>query len=213
MIGLSAQYDRYDGEDVASDTDFSSTGWMIGPTMTARVAPDLFFDARLAWGRAANDAERGGVTDAFDGERRLATIALTGLYEAAGYTFLPDVEIAWFDESSDAYTSATLGAVPAAEVSLGQARLGTIIERPVDIGAGLAVVYADLDAVWTRRFEGVLTEGSFAEEIEGFSAEAELGLRISGRGGMTFDAGLGMGGIFADAESYTARLRVNIPIP
>jgi hypothetical protein len=59
----------------------------------------------------------------------------------------------------------------------------------------------------------LVTQGSFATEIEGWSGEAEFGVSVSTRGGVTIDISLGLGGLFADAESYTGRLSVNVPIP
>jgi hypothetical protein len=212
LIGVAAQIDRYEQVDLASGSDFSGTGWMIGPVVTARLAPDLYLDARLAYGRADNDAERGGATDGFGSERALAEIALMGETSRGAYTIFPEAEIAYFTESSEAYTSASLGAVDAARVALGQARLGALVERAFDFASGhRATAFMDFDGVYTHRYDGTPTAGSFAEDIEGWSGEAELGLRYAAGGGAVVDASVGMGGLFTGSGSYSATLSIRIP--
>jgi outer membrane autotransporter protein len=213
-LGVAAQFDSYSENDFISGAEFSGRGWMIGPVLTSRIADRLFLDARLAYGRADNDARRSGGTDEFDSERALAELSVTGQLSHGGYSIFPDAEIAYFSETSDSYSSATLGQVDGKRVSLGQARLGALIERPFEMSAnGTAIAFADFGSVYTRRYEGSLIEGAFADEIEGWSGEAELGLRYTSRGGASLDASIGVGGLFANAESYSATLAVRIPLP
>lgn len=214
MFGIAAQIDSYDERDVASGADFSGRGWMIGPVLTSHLTQDVFLDARLAYGRAENDVERGGTTDDFGSERALAKISVIGHVSYGAYSIFPDAEIAYFTEDSDAYMSTTLGDVDEVRVALGQARLGARMERAFDLSSSRQMMaFMDFDGVHTHRYEGDLSKGSFANEIEGWSAEAEFGIHYVTRGGATVDAGIGIGGLFSSAESHSATVAIRIPLP
>ncbi|WBL34041.1 autotransporter outer membrane beta-barrel domain-containing protein [Sinirhodobacter sp. HNIBRBA609] len=213
MVGVSAQIDKFEQFDTGSSTDFSGVGWMVGPVMTARLAPNLYFNGRLAYGQADNDAERSGGEDNFDSERALAEISLTGEVTRGVYSIFPTAELSYFWEKSEAYTSSTYGPIAATEVALGQARLGTRIERPFEVVSGQSATgFVDFGAVYTDRFEGTFATGSFAKEIVGWSGDAEVGMNFTTKGGATVAASLGAGGLFVDSETYSAMLSITIPL-
>lgn len=213
LIGVSAQMDKFEQFDIGSSTDFSGVGWMVGPVMTARLAPNLYFNGRVAYGQADNDAERSGGEDSFDSERALAEISLTGEVTRGIYSIFPTAELSYFWEKSEAYTSSTYGPIAATEVALGQARLGARIERPFEIVPGQnATGFVDFGAVYTDRYEGSFTTGSFAKEIVNWSGDAEVGMNFSTKGGATVAASLRAGGLFVDSKAYSAMLSINIPL-
>ena len=213
LVGFSVQFDRYSQTETATGADFSGTGWMLGPVLTTRLTDQVYLDARLAYGQADNEVDRTGGTDQFDSTRYLAEVSVTGEMAHGPYTLYPELELSYFGEESDAYTSATIGAVAAADVALGQARAGIRVERPFDLGTGEAVTaFGDFDAVYTRIYEGTAATGSFVNEIEGMSGEIALGLNYTDATGSMVGASVGAGGLFTDATSYSASVEVSIPI-
>ena len=208
MIGVSAQFDRFD-QTATSGEALDSSGWMLGPVATARLAENLFIDGRLAYGRADNDLLQGGSTDNFGSTRALAELALVGQTTLGAFDVFPEAELLYFREETEAYTSATLGAVDASEVAIAQARLGGQLEHPIGTDY---VGYARFDSVFTDIREGTISDGSFAREIEGWSGEFGLGLRFANANGVTMHTSITRGGLFTDAESTTASFELHIPL-
>lgn len=213
MVGLSVQADTFE-QTATSGDEFDALGWMVGPVATARLTQNLFLDGRLAYGQADNEITRGGSADEFDSTRMLAELSLIGQAEYAGFNFLPEAELLYFAEETEAYTSATLGAIAATEVEIAQARLGGQVEHDLDalgLGSGFTG-YAELFSVFTSIEQGAVATGSFVDEIEGWTGEAAIGLRYANANGVTMNTSVGVGGLFSDAESVTAVFEINIPI-
>ena len=208
MVGVSAQIDSFE-QSIAAGEEFDSRGWMIGPVATARLDENLYLDGRLAYGQADNDLLRGGATDEFGSTRALAEVALIGQTSLGMFNVFPEAELLFFREETDAYTSATVGAVDASEVTIGQARLGGQLEHAIGTDA---VGYANFYSVFTDIREGTVSDGSFIDEISGWSGEFGLGLRFANANGVTLNTSVGVGGLFTDANSMTAALEVRIPL-
>jgi hypothetical protein len=82
-------------------------GWMAGPYVSARLTPNLFFDARALWGRSNNHIDPlGAYTDSFDTNRALASAKLTGRWAFGALSFQPSAEVIYFTEQQGAYTNA-----------------------------------------------------------------------------------------------------------
>ena len=213
MLGVAAQIDVIEQEDVPSGETVTGTGWMLGPVATARLSDNLFVDARLAFGTAQSEVDRGATLDRFDSCRALLEIAVLGFVEQGNWTFYPEFELSYFAERAETYNSATLGVVPAREFSLGQARIGGTIERAFPLGRGDQVTgYAEAFANYRHRLEGAVSVGSFIAQTEGWTGQIEIGGRYETRSGALIHLGIGTGGLFSDAESVWANLGVSIPL-
>lgn len=213
MVGIAAQIDLIEQEDVASGEAVNGTGWMIGPVATAALTETLFVDARVAFGSAQNTVDRGATTDRFDSNRALGEVSLIGFVERGDWTLYPELELSYFAERSSSYTSATLGPIDGRAFSLGQARLGGTLERRFSLGAGDHVTgYLEAYALYSHRFEGAVSIGSFVAETEGWTGEVEIGAIYDTRSGAEIRISLGRGGFFSDAENIWASLGVQIPL-
>ncbi|MEL6533701.1 MAG: autotransporter outer membrane beta-barrel domain-containing protein, partial [Pseudomonadota bacterium] len=177
MLGFAASLDSYRQEDIASSDDYSGTGWLLGPIVTARVHQNLYFDARLAYGQASNDVERAAGEDSFNSHRRLAEFALIGDFQRGATTIFPEFELHYFEESSESYASVAGGTVAGADVALGQARIGAAFERALPSASGDLTGYAELFGVFTSLRQGSVATGSYIDLTRGWTGEAALGLR------------------------------------
>lgn len=213
MLGIAGQIDAFDQTETATGDQFSGLGYMIGPVVTARLTDGLFLDVRLAYGTAENEIARVAGTDEFSSRRALAELALLGEISFGDYIAYPEVELIYFREVAEAYSSVAVGAVPAGLVSLSQARLGVMVERNFDLPLGQELTgFADMRAAFTGIDAGNISAGSYANEIEGWSGEVGFGLRYETDDGVSMDIRLGAAGLMTDAESYSASLNLRIPL-
>lgn len=72
--------------------------------------------------------------------------------------------------------------------------------------------FADMVAVYSFLDEGVLSTGSFGDNIEGWSGALEFGLNYATRSGMRIEASVGFGGLFSDANSVSVGLGLHVPL-
>lgn len=97
-------------EEANGFSEISGAGWMAGPYVSGALSETLFYSARLAWGRSANDVSLdvygdGNLWDgAFSTRRTLARAALSGAYDTGAIRFAPQVEIAHMDERIGGYS-------------------------------------------------------------------------------------------------------------
>ena len=79
LVGALVQFDWMDDQSKVVGTDVNGNGWMAGPYISFKLAPNILFDARGAWGQSDNEiSPLGTYTDSFDTDRWLAKANLTG---------------------------------------------------------------------------------------------------------------------------------------
>ncbi len=107
LVGALVQVDDTD-EDISDPTlsgDIEGTGWMAGPYIGIRVADNVFFDARAAWGQSDNDILltdiAGTRSGSFDTDRWLASASLTGSEYFGAWRLSPQIAIAYGNEELD----------------------------------------------------------------------------------------------------------------
>lgn len=125
LVGVMAQLDWM--SDSASGTSQRSEGrgWMAGPYLGARLTPNLYFDARVAWGRSDNEVDPlGAYVDTFDTTRVLASAKLTGDWTYDTFRLRPSAEIIWFEETQHAYENAIGIAIDSQSFHLGRTVFG-----------------------------------------------------------------------------------------
>lgn len=203
LVGLGLQFDHAQASGPGG-ASISGDGYMVGPYMTARIHENLFFDARLAWGEAKNKVSPFGTyTDNVNSERWLATAAIVGEFETAGFTVLPEARVSWFEETSDAYRDGAGNRIPAVTTSFGTLEVGPTITRDFAMTNG-AVLTTRLGAmsVWTFDVENGGAAGSLTE---GHSGRVEIGL--------DYDSGTNLlisGSVFADGGNNWDSLGVTL---
>ncbi|MEL7380220.1 MAG: autotransporter outer membrane beta-barrel domain-containing protein [Pseudomonadota bacterium] len=212
MLGFAASLETYRQEEIASGDDYSGTGWLLGPVLTARLHQNVFLDGRLAYGQSSNDIQRAAGEDSFDSHRRLAEIAVIGDFQSGATTIFPEFELSYFEESSESYASVAGGTVAGADVALGQARIGAAFERALPSASGDLTGYAELFGVFTSLRQGSVATGSYIDLTRGWTGEAALGLRYATRSGATISGNIGVGGLFSDGSSTSATIEARIPL-
>lgn len=212
LVGLSLQLDRLTSTDIGTDDRFEGDGWMVGTLLTHRLGDDLFVDSRLAYGRVSTDVERAaGGRDTFDSDRLLFDLALIGSVTTGDFRIEPRGVFGWYSERSEAYTSASLGAVGETDVIVRQAELGTRILHNTEYLGGVATPFVDVAATFADISSDSLLSGSFADATEGWSGSISVGTTISWQSGATWSGEIGIGGLGSDTDTISGSLSVVIP--
>ncbi|ANU07434.1 autotransporter outer membrane beta-barrel domain-containing protein [Paraurantiacibacter namhicola] len=196
LVGVMGQYDDIGMDKAVTTGVLGGEGWMAGPYITARLAPDLFLDARAAWGQSANTISPFGTyTDTFDTDRLLLAGTLTGNYDlATGLVLRPEAAVHWLQEDAKSYTDSLGSTIPGLKSDLGQLSFAPrlMYRLPVDdrtdarpwVEARGIYAWGDQPTAFggddlRLRLEGgvdLLTEGGIRASLSGFHD----GIGISG---------------------------------
>ncbi|WP_062226757.1 Ig-like domain-containing protein [Aureimonas frigidaquae] len=99
LLGLAVHSDRM--TDPGNGTHVEGTGMLTGPYASIRLAPSLYLDASLLYGRSWNDVDLGAFGGSFDTTRLMATTKLEGLLSYGPLTFRPSVKLSYLTEKVD----------------------------------------------------------------------------------------------------------------
>ena len=209
-LGMMVQVDRM-SETAKDASDISGNGWMVGPYIAGRFSTDLYYTARIAYGRSDNDAAldvfgggaewfRGG----FDTERSLARASVYGIRElSSGVTVSPKLDLAWMRESQQDYTvsdGVSSVAVDGLAVEVWRLTLSSRFEGPA--GQNLRA-FVEPSLAWDFA-------GSGTEESDDLIGALELGLRSDAASAWQSLVALRYEGIGADdREAVAVRLNLN----
>lgn len=207
------QFDRMDTRAGVLDSQVDGTGWMAGPYAAARIAPNLYWSGRAAWGRSDNDVNPLGLySDSFKTERWLFETALTGDIMRGPWRLSPEAGLVWFEETQAGYTD-TLGiAIPSQSISLGRLRAGPeIAYRRATENGGYVEGFARLMMNCDNDGVDVLNRAGVMESLNDTRIDGSVGISARLPNGAFLDLqvnadGLGEGRFRADAGQ--ARFRV-----
>jgi hypothetical protein len=87
LIGLVTGYEQFKYDVVALTETLKGTGGTVGAYAAWRIAPQLRWDAAVAWSEIAYNATAGTASGSFTGRRWIASTGLTGLYSHAPVHF------------------------------------------------------------------------------------------------------------------------------
>jgi hypothetical protein len=214
MIGGLLQFDQYCESYDALGLGAANHGVMFGPYASVRLAPDVFFDARAAWGTAEAETETlDGTRFAFDTGRQLLRGQLSGNRSLYGVKFSPSVALAVVE--SHLADPAALPSGSFAEESSVMGRLGVgsgmSYRIPLDDGSFLQP-NAALSTGWNVDTLDNLALASAHVSNEG-GAKAEAGLTLGTADGISFQATGAMEGIGKDDYSaWSGRLSLTAPL-
>jgi len=208
LVGVLAQFDDFDikGARIAGSAD--GNGWMAGPYMTAKLAPNLYVDARAAWGKADNTVSPlGTYVDSFKTNRSLYSGSLIGQFDlGSAAQFRPEVTVRYLEERQKGYVDFYGVTIPSQAVGQGDISFRPRLHYTTAVGDGWALrPYAEAEGIYTFGLEqqSVLTN-SLRMRIEGgadlFSAS---GVRFGLSG---FHDGIGSDGF----KSTGARISVSL---
>lgn len=164
-------------------------GWMAGPYVTARLAPNLYLDARAAWGKSDNTVSPlGTFTDRFDTRRSFYSSSLVGEVGLGNTTVLrPELVVRYLREKQLAYTDSMGVLIPSQVVDQGDISFRPRLSHSAPLGGG-----------WIFRpygeVEGIVTFGLPQQSVlgDGFRMRVEGGAEFLSKSGLR----LGLGGFY-----------------
>ncbi|WP_189371728.1 autotransporter outer membrane beta-barrel domain-containing protein [Tateyamaria omphalii] len=215
LVGLMLSVDSLDDGDDGGAT-IEGDGWMFGPYITARIAPNLIFDGRLAYGQSTNTISPFGTyADEFDTDRLLIDASLSGSYNWENWVVTPNLSLSYIEDRAESYTDSLNVVIPGQTVSLGQIRFGPTFSTTMQ-GRNHSIIEPSFAVNGIYNFgdtDGVTIVNGRSNESDGLRARIEAAVRITNRYGAKFEFGANYDGIGADDfESYGARVQVSIPL-
>ena len=131
MLGSSAiagglvQLDWGRETNAVPNSRIDGNGVMVGPYLSSRLAPSLFFDARAAWGMSSNHVSPFGTyRDGFRTERWLASSKLTGNWNAGDVRFTPSAGVIMMRDRQVEYVDNMGFTIPSQTLALGRVTFG-----------------------------------------------------------------------------------------
>lgn len=215
LVGLLAQYDTTTDKSGTLGSDVRGHGWMVGPYVSARLTPNLLFDARAAWGQSDNKIKPFGTyTDNFDTNRWLVRANLTGNWHSGNWRFTPSASIAYISERQKTYTDSLGLKISGQTVSLGRFTFGPEIAYRIKTEDGtIFEPHASISGIWDFHRPGDLSVGGLAVSADEFRASVEAGLLVYGGDGLSVRAVGKYDGIGdKDFQSYGGQLWLNFPL-
>ena len=214
LIGALIQFDRMDETSKAFGSEVSGHGWMAGPYMSARLTPNLFFDARAAWGKSDNQTSPFGTyTDNFDTTRWLAKADMTGNWEFGAWRFTPSAGLSYYEDEQDSYVDSNGITIASETVSLGRFTFGPEFGYRFQTADGSTIEpFVGLQGIWDFDRDAAVVNGieTGGDEVR---AKGSLGLSVISPWGYTIRGVASYDGIGSDDyEAISGQLWVNMPL-
>ncbi|MEL7116760.1 MAG: autotransporter outer membrane beta-barrel domain-containing protein, partial [Pseudomonadota bacterium] len=216
LVGVMLSIDSMRDSSTTFNSTVSGTGWMVGPYITARLAPNLYFDGRIAGGTSNNSVSPFNTyTDQFDTTRFLAMASLSGDIERGNWTITPNASLSYFSETQDSYVDSTGATIPSQTVELGQLKIGpTFTGRFIGDDGQLYAPYFSVDAIYNLgETSGVTITDTNTPSTSGWRARLRAGVNVTEETGVRFGFGATYDGIGrSDFEAWGLTFDVDIPL-
>jgi chitinase len=171
LVGGLVQMDRFSlrGGNAAGAAE--GDGWMAGPYVLTKLAPELYLDVRAAWGKSDNTVSPlGTFVDGFETSRSLYSGSLIGQFDIGDNTkFRPEVSIRYLSERQKAYVD-TLGVgVPGQNVGQGDVSFRPRIDHLVAIDEKWSMrPFATVEGIYSFGLDPLsVLENNFRMRVEG----------------------------------------------
>jgi outer membrane autotransporter protein len=188
---------------------------MAGPYLSARLAQNLYFTTRAAWGVSSNTVSPFGTyDDDFDTDRWLASAELTGNWNFGNWRITPSAGVTYVEENQHSYTDSRGVRVPSQTVSLGEVAFGPEIAYRYLADNGIVFEpHISMNGLWDFDSPtGGEVVGYIASDSE-IRAAVKGGLMARMTGGASFRMVGTFDGIGADGfDAFGAQGWVNIPL-
>jgi outer membrane autotransporter protein len=190
---------------------------MAGPYIGVKLAPNLLFDARVAWGTSQNDITltdaAGTRTGSFDTTRWLATASLTGNYNRGPWRWSPQASLAYGNEQNDAFTNSLGQTVSGSNVSIGRFTLGSEVGYRIVLKDGsLLEPHIGLTGIWNFHSDDLVIDG-VSVTPNSTRAKVEGGVTMRSPSGPSVRAAVSYDGIGdSDLSAVTGKVWVNVPL-
>ena len=214
IVGGLVQWDRSKESVDALTTEVSGNGWMLGPYVSARVHEHIYLDLRAAWGSSWNDLNAGVTSASFDTTRWLVKGTVSGNWQWEQWRVTPSAELAYVEESQDAFTNSAGTFVAGQDVSLGRLQFGPEVGYRFAHDADTFIEpFAALKGVWDWDNPNVQIIDGFVVGPGDFWGRLEGGLNVITAGGVVVRGlgswdGVGSG----DYSGYTFQGIANVPL-
>lgn len=211
LIGGIVQFDDFSDRDTLEAGEAEGDGWMAGPYITARIAPNLYAEARAAWGTSDNVVSPlADMRDAFSTNRSFYSGSLFGEFELGTDTLLrPELSLRHLSEKQKAYTDSLGIDIPSQTVDQGDISFRPRLSHAVSAGKGWSLrPFVQVEGIYTFGTQpdaalANLLPASFADTFGDFRARIEGGTDLFSEGGFRASVSGFHDGIGADGFSNT----------
>ena len=214
LLGMIVQFDWIDGDDDRTNVGAEGNGWMVGPYIVGKLARNVYFQARAAWGEADNEVTPAGTyTDSFDSERWLVSGKVEGRFERGPWRVSPIASLIFFEDESDRYVDSLGLTIASQTASIGQFEFGPQIAHGRQIREDLILeVFGEVTGIWEFENDNRVVNG-IAFGVDDARAKLTGGVILKNDNGMKFQASAFADGIGADDyDGYGGTVRVRVPL-
>jgi len=216
LIGALVQIDDMEDNSASLSSSVDGTGWMMGPYVTARLAPNLYFDGRVAVGTSTNNISPFNTyTDEFSTDRWMAMAGITGDFQRGNWNIQPGASLSYFEETQHAYTDSIGVAIPSQTISLGQIKIGPTFTGQFQTPDGMNYSpYMSLDAIYNfGDTKGVIVTNLDTASTDGWRGRMQAGVDFNLKNGTSISFGGSYDGIFRNQlDIWGLSFELNIPI-
>ncbi|WP_456791506.1 IPT/TIG domain-containing protein [Bradyrhizobium sp. USDA 4506] len=219
LVGVVGGYETFNYTEQDINGKLTGNGWTVGSYLGWKITPSLRYDAAVAYSGIGYNGVAGTAQGNFSGNRWMLSTGLTGTYQALGFTIEPSAKVYALWEKQGAYVD-SLGTRQANyDFSTGRASGGVKLVYPFTwadsiLLAPYAGVYGDyyfnLDDAAAILQAGGLPLAS-TPLLQGWSARAAAGINARFENGVMVGAGAEYGGIGANFQTWTVKLRGQMP--
>lgn len=216
LIGALVQIDDMEDNSASLSSSVDGTGWMMGPYMTARLAPNLYFDGRVAVGTSTNNISPFNTyTDEFTTDRWMAMAGITGDFQRGNWNIQPGASLSYFEETQHAYTDSIGVGIPSQTISLAQVKIGPTFTGQFQTPDGMNYSpYMSLDAIYNfGDTKGVTVTNLDTASTDGWRGRMQAGVDFNLKNGTSISFGGSYDGIFRNQlDIWGLSFELNIPI-
>lgn len=214
LVGALVQFDHLDETLNDYEASIRGSGLMAGPYTSVRIAPDLIFDARAAWGTSRNIAESAeDGSFGFDTNRELIRAQLTGNRKFDGFELSPSVSFGLVEENLANGGRFLDGGQDSFTTTTGRFGLGSALSYRIALeNGGFLTPKLALSTSWdTHDFEDL--NALFGAFSNGAGAKAEAGFTLSHANGFDLQASGSLEGIGEhDFAAWSTKLSLTTPL-
>jgi outer membrane autotransporter protein len=159
-------------------------------------------------GRAANTiSPNGSYSDTFDASRWLASVSLTGQWQAGNWTISPTASVSYFQSTSEAYLDSLGVDIPSVTGGLGQLALGPNIGYRFDLDNGIALNT-------TLGLDGVVDISTSRDATTlDLHARLKAGINATMPGGASLALSGGLDGLGGETQIQSVSGNLSLSIP
>jgi len=214
IVGALVQFDWSKDSSDALASKVDGNGWMAGPYLSARIHENVYLDLRAAWGRSSNDLTLDTTTAGFDTSRWLVKGTLAGNWVHGAWRLTPSAELAYVEESADAFTNSAGTFVPGQDVALGRLQFGPEVGYRIRHTADTFIEpFAAIRGVWDFDNPNVTIIDGLVVGPGDFWGRMEGGLTLLTAEGVAVRGSASWDGVGAsDYSGYTLQGTFNVPL-